>query len=141
MKQLRIFISSVQKEFAEERHALAVFINGDPLLRRFFYPVLFEDLPASGKGAERVYLDEVKECDIYLGLFGLQYGNENASGLSPTHVEFDLASRLAKTRLIYIKGNDSGRHPKMAKLVKSVDKELVRRRFESQPELIYAVKT
>jgi hypothetical protein len=131
------FISSVQKEFSEERRAaVAVFINGDPLLRRFFCPVLFEDLPASGKGANRVYLEEVKECDIYLGLFGHEYGNENSKGLSPTHVEYDLASRLGKTRLIYIKGKDAGRHPKMSALIKSVGIQLVRRRFESQPELM-----
>ncbi len=30
----RIFISSVQKEFAAERLALRAYIHGDPLLRR-----------------------------------------------------------------------------------------------------------
>ncbi len=35
MKQ-RIFISSVQKEFAKERKALGDFLRGDPLLCQFF---------------------------------------------------------------------------------------------------------
>jgi hypothetical protein len=42
----RIFVSSVQREFAEERRAIADFVQGDPLLRRFFTvflcpPILF----------------------------------------------------------------------------------------------------
>jgi ATP-dependent DNA helicase RecG len=41
-----IFIRSVQKELAEERRALKSFIEGDPLLRRYFRAFLFEDLPA-----------------------------------------------------------------------------------------------
>jgi len=31
-----LFISSVQKEFQEERRALKAFVEGDPLLRRYF---------------------------------------------------------------------------------------------------------
>ena len=46
MTPLRIFISSVQKEFAAERTALRDFLRGDALMRRFFEPFLFEDLPA-----------------------------------------------------------------------------------------------
>lgn len=40
---MKIFISSVQKEFATERKALAAYLAGDPLLRRFFECFLFED--------------------------------------------------------------------------------------------------
>ena len=36
MKKLRIFISSVQKELAAERLALAQYIRADALLSRFF---------------------------------------------------------------------------------------------------------
>ena len=46
MKQ-RIFISSVQKELAEERQALKAWLLGDALLSRFFDVFLFEDLPAT----------------------------------------------------------------------------------------------
>jgi len=40
MKQ-RLFISSVQREFAEERQALKAYILGDALLSRFFDVFLF----------------------------------------------------------------------------------------------------
>lgn len=40
MKPLRLFISNVQEEFAEERAVLGKYLRGDPLLRRFFEPFL-----------------------------------------------------------------------------------------------------
>ena len=93
----RIFISSVQKELATERRALKDYIHGDPLLRRFFEVFLFEDLPASDRRADAVYLDEVGRCDIYVGLFGDEYGFEDAEGISPTHREFTHATQRRST--------------------------------------------
>ena len=72
--KLRLFITSVQKEFAAERRALRDFVDGDALLRRFFSVFLFEDLPASDRRAGSVYLGEVDRCDIYIGLFGREWG-------------------------------------------------------------------
>lgn len=74
----KIFISSVQKEFKDERRALRDYINGDPLLRKFFEMFIFEDLPASDRRADEVYLEEVKSSDLYLGLFGNEYGIEDS---------------------------------------------------------------
>ena len=82
MKKLKIFISSVQKEFAKERQMLFEYLNSDPLLGLFFEPFLFENLPAADQRADAVYIKEVAECDIYLGLFGNSYGFENAEGIS-----------------------------------------------------------
>ena len=39
----RIFISSVQREFAKERKALAEYVRKDAILGRFFDVFLFED--------------------------------------------------------------------------------------------------
>src|SRR5689334_7580694 len=116
---LRLFISSVQNEFAPERAALRVYLRGDPLLRRFFEPFFFEDVPAADRRADQVYLDEVGRCDVYLGLFGDTYGTENAEGLSGTQREFDLATRRHKHRLIFVKGEgDHVREPKMQALIR-----------------------
>ena len=46
MNTIRIFISSVQREFAQKRNALRDYLRGDPLMRRFFDVFLFEDVPA-----------------------------------------------------------------------------------------------
>jgi predicted HTH transcriptional regulator len=139
MKQ-RIFISSVQKEFAEERQVLKAYLLGDALLSRFFDVFLFEDLPASDRRADAAYLDEVRRCDLYLALLGKEYGREDAEEFSPTKREFDEATRLGKTRIVFVKGtDDTGRHPKMRDLITTAGAQLIRRRFTTVAELIPSV--
>ena len=88
----RLFISGVQKELAEERQAVRDYVRGDPLLRRFFEVFLFEDLPASDRRADEVYLDEVDRSGLYVGLFGNEYGSVAGVTKSPTEQEFDRAT-------------------------------------------------
>jgi hypothetical protein len=134
---IRIFVSSVQKEFADERGALREYLRGDALMRRFFDVLLFEDVPAADRRADEVYLDEVRRCDIYVGLFGNDYGFEDPQGVSPTDREFDAASATGKYRLIYVKGtDDAARHPKMRALVAKAQATLIRKRFNSTAELL-----
>ena len=105
--RLRIFVSSVQKEFHQIRKDLKSFLLGDAVLRRFISEVfLFEDQPAGDRRSDEVYLSEVERCDVYLGLFGNQYGGEDSGGLSPTEHEFLCATRHHKTRLVYVWGTD-----------------------------------
>ncbi|MFM2276440.1 MAG: hypothetical protein RL211_2312, partial [Pseudomonadota bacterium] len=59
-----LFISSVQKELAQERRAVKDFVHADPLLSRFFEVFLFEDLPAADLRADAVYLSEVDRCTL-----------------------------------------------------------------------------
>ena len=130
MKPLRIFISSVQKEFAAERAALRDYLKNDPLLKRFFEVFLFEDLPASDRRVDAVYLEEVAASEIYIGLFGNEYGVPDKTGVSPTEREFNQAAALGKLRLIYVKGaDDKSKHLKMQALIRRAGSELVRRRF------------
>jgi len=137
---LRLFISSVQKDFAGERAALRDYLHGDSLLRRFFAPFLFEDVPAADRRAESVYLDEVAQCDVYVCLLGEHYGPENTAGLSATQREFAHATQLQKHRLVFIKGaDDRTKHPKMQAPIAHASGELIRSRFGSTPELIAGV--
>ena len=140
MTSLGIFISSVQKELEEERNAVKRFIENDPLLRRFFNVFLFEELPASDRQADAVYLAEVDQCTVYIGLFGNDYGFEDREGLSPTEREFDRATFQGKLRLIFVKGkDDTQRHPKMQTLIRKAGSQLIRRRFGSIAELTAAL--
>lgn len=140
VSRMKIFISSVQKEFAQERKALSDFLRGDPLLRRFFDVFLFEDAPAKDRRADDVYLDEVKKSSIFIGIFGNEYGIPDANGLSPTHREFARATQLQKHRLIFVKGADGGdRQPQMKALIKEAEAQLVRRRFSTAAELLSGV--
>lgn len=142
MNPIRIFISSVQSEFAQERKALRDYLHEDPLLRRFFDVFLFENVPASDRRPDQLYLDEVERCDLYVGLFGGDYGAEDAEGYSPTEREFDRATERGVHRLIFLKNlEDSARHPKMRALIGKAQSDLVRRRFHAPEELktgIYA---
>lgn len=104
MSRIRFFISSVQGEFSEERAAIRDHLRDDALLRRFFDEFLFEDAPALDRRPERLYLEEVERSDIYVGLFGSDYGSEDDEGVSPTEREFDRASASGSHRLIFVKG-------------------------------------
>ena len=138
--QSKIFISSVQKELANERRTVKSFMENDPLLSRFFTVFLFEDLPASDRRADAVYLTEVDQCDVYVGIFGDEYGFEDAEGVSPTEREFERATTAGKPRLIFVKGaDDRGRHPKMRSLIGKAGQQLIRRRFSSSHDLTAAL--
>jgi ATP-dependent DNA helicase RecG len=138
---LKVFISSVQKELAAERRAVRDFLTHDPLLRRFVGEVfLFEDIPASDRQPDNIYLAEVEQRDIYLALFGKEYGGKNPNGKSPTEQEFDHATKTGRERLVFVKGDDDKtRDPDMAKLIRKAGRQLTRRRFADTPALIREV--
>ena len=132
MTPIRIFVSSVQKEFAREREALRDYLCGDPLMRQFFDVFLFEDIPAADKRPDEFYLDEVERCDLYVGLFGNDYGMEDEKGLSPTEREFNRATASGAHRLIFVKGTDDDvRHPMMLVLIGKAQAGLIRKRFNT----------
>jgi len=131
-----IFVSSVQKELASERQAIRDFVRGDALLGKYFDVFLFEDLPAGDQAPDKLYLEEVDRCAIYLAIFGDDYGWENDEGLSPTELEFDRATHQRKPRLVFVKGSgDDRRHPKMRALIHRAQRQLTRRRFVDTAEL------
>jgi len=137
----KIFLSSVQKELAAERRAVKDFITHDPLLSRLISDVfLFEDIPAGDRKPDDIYLDEVEQCDIYLAIFGNQYGWKNEDGKSPTELEFEHATKTHRERLVFVKGSeDKSREPDMAKLVNRAGRQVTRRRFSDTPGLIREV--
>ena len=137
----RIFISSVQAEFAEERAFLKRFIENNPILSRFFSVFAFElDVPASDKTTSEVYLEELSRCDIYLGLIGNDYGHEDAEGISPTEREFDEATRLGLERLIMVKGgNNAKRKRKEKAFLQKVSSQLTWQTYHTLSNLLDSV--
>ena len=140
MNPIRIFISSVQREFAQEREVLRDYLRGDPLMRRFFDVFLFEAVPALDRRPDDLYLGEVEQSDIYVGLFGNDYGSEDTDGISPTEREFDRATANEVHRLIFVKGtSNDNRHPKMQALIRKAQAGLIRKRFNTSEELVTAL--
>lgn len=131
-----IFISSVQKEFAQERQALALYVREDELLKLFFEPYLFEETAATSHTPSAIYLEEVKRSSIYLGLLGNEYGYEDEEGVSPTEREFDQAQYEGIPCWIFISGKqDSDRHIKEQAFIKKVGALVSRKRFDSLESL------
>ena len=63
MTKQKIFISSVQGEFQNERTQIADYIRHDALLSFYFEPFLFEELPAQDRSAQAAYsYDPLASC-------------------------------------------------------------------------------
>ena len=137
MKPINIFISSVQSEFAKERRILADYLRNDAMFRKICEVFIFEDIPAQDRLAHDLYITEVKKCDIYIGLFGREFGFEFEDETSPTEREFDSASLNHKYRLIFLlNAAAKERHPKMNRLIGKVSESLVYGKFSSPSELL-----
>jgi len=136
MPKETIFISSVQKEFAAERKALAAYLREDELLKSFFEPYLFEEMAANDGSPEEVYVGEVIKSHIYLGLLGRDYGFEDAEGVSPTEREFDKAREESKPCWVFIKSDHHlGRHEKEEAFIAKVGERVSRKRFGNLEDL------
>lgn len=140
MVKRKIFISSVQGEFFKERKTLWEYLMSDPLLGLFFEPFAFEQLPAVDRSAKEVYLKELEKCDIYLGILGKDYGYEDQQGISPTEREFDHATKLHKTKFVYLSSHrPKERHPKEQMFIDKAQHVVVRKQFNTLTELLSAV--
>lgn len=140
--KVRIFTSSVQKEFEQERLKLFEWITSDPFLGKFFEVFLFENLPSMDNCPQQVFLDEIGQCEIYLGILGRKYGFVGKKGVSVTEEEFDEASHLHKHRLVFVSDHpDEKRDKEQIKFIQKAQAFLVRRKFsgyEDLKSLIYA---
>lgn len=140
MTRKKIFISSVQLEFSNERKQIADYIRQDALLSIYFEPFLFEELPAQDKSAQSAYLEQAASSDIYLLLVGEQYGYQDAEGISPTEREYDVATFNYTYRIAFIKDTKC-RDEKEEVFKRKIDNDVIRNIFRSYEELqsgIYA---
>ena len=134
MNKQKIFISSVQREFLDERKQVADYIRQDALLSRYFEPFLFEELPAQDRSAQIAYLDEAAHSELYLLLMGEQYGYQDESGISPTEREYDTATANHAYRIAFIK-EVTDREAKEEAFKRKIDSDVIRNTFHSYEEL------
>ncbi|MFH1368862.1 MAG: ATP-binding protein [Elusimicrobiota bacterium] len=138
MKKQKIFISANQKELRDERFAVKEVVLNNSSLRNCFDVFLFEDLPAKSNPPSSTYLKEVAGSDIYLGIFGNEYGVKGRDGLSATEREFRhfIKQNPHGDTLIYIKGaTDSQKDKDVQKLIKSARERSIYKRFNTVVEL------
>lgn len=137
----RIFISSVQREFAKERKLLKRYIAKNPAYRRLFDTFVFEeDAVSTDRRTDEVYLDELARCQIYIGLIGNQYGFCDAEGISPTEREYDEATRLGLPRLIFVLGKSGGaREDKEESFLRKISTDLIRSKCDDPDALLLEI--
>lgn len=136
--RFKVFISGNQTELREERFAVKDAIQYTPIIRNFFQPFLFEDLPAGGRDAVSTFLAEVKSSDVYVGILGDFYGSKNEDSISATELEYNTFSETVTDGeiLIFIKGHDDDlRDSEINLFFKKTKKLSTYKRFDSIEDL------
>ncbi|MCD4727045.1 MAG: DUF4062 domain-containing protein [Pirellulales bacterium] len=120
----KIFVGGVQKELKAERLAVQEMVEGDALLKDYFRVFLFEKVPAGGRSSKIVYLKEVRACNVYIVIFGEEYGKVSKNKISATEEEFIEAKKRFKYVLVYIKGkSDSTKDKRVKKIIAEIKDE------------------
>lgn len=73
--ELRVFISTVQKELADDRTELKVLFTSDPFLGQHPVSCFFEQYPAPLRSDKKAYLKLLEKCQIYVLIIGREYGS------------------------------------------------------------------
>lgn len=122
---IRVFISSKQIEFAEERRAIRAIVESSPLMA----PVLGEDFVPERSDARSRYLADVDRCPIYVGLFGCTYS-------ASTEDEYRHAlHNPTREVLLYVRPCPDRRDEKLSELIKEFERNHVTTKLESIPKL------
>ena len=141
MTNYKVFISSVQAEFASERQLIYDFIRKDELISQYFEPFIFEQIAAQDTNPRQLYLDEARQSQVYLLLVGQNYGNAQPNDLSPTEKEYEAANEGNAYRVAFIKDLDNmPREEREERFFRRVQSELSYRVFSNPSVLISLVK-
>ena len=141
MPKYKVFISSVQSEFANERQRVYDFICHDELMGQYFEPFIFEQIAAQDTNPRQLYLEEASSCQVYLLFVGQWYGNALPGELSPTEKEYLAAGEGNAYRVAFIKDLDNLQRDEREELFfRKVQNELSYRVFSNPSVLISLVK-
>ena len=141
MPKFKVFISSVQSEFASERLRLYDYIRQDELMSQYFDPFIFEKTAAQDTNPRQLYLEEAAASEVYLALIGQYYGNAADGELSPTEKEYNAAGEGNAYRVAFIKDLDEQpREEREERFFRRVQDELTYRVFSNPSVLLSLVK-
>ena len=141
MPKFKVFISSVQSEFASERLRLYDYVRQDDLMSQYFEPFIFEKTAAQDTNPRQLYLDEAAASEVYLALIGQYYGNAADGELSPTEKEYNAAGEGNAYRVAFIKDLDEQpRDEREERFFRRVQEELTYRVFSNPSVLLSLVK-
>jgi hypothetical protein len=112
---MKVFVSSVMEGFEDYRAAACAAIESldHEVIRA-------EDFPASASSSRIACLQGVRAADLVVLILGERYGwSETASGLSPTHEEFQEA--IPQAKVIPFVQSGVTREPKQADFIREVE--------------------
>lgn len=137
--KFKIFLSSNQQEFENEREFVKREIEQDYVLNRFFEVFSFEETSASGKTPVELYSHEVVNSDVYIGLIGSDYGNISESGISATEYEYNLFNKAHNDVLIFLK-DVKFREDNVNTFIEKIKDEHSYQTFKDKYELYFEVR-
>jgi formylglycine-generating enzyme required for sulfatase activity len=98
VEMLKIYISSTYEDLKEERKAAAQAVRSMGHIA-----IGMEDYVASDSRPVDKCLDDVRSCDVYMGIFAWRYGFiPNGYDKSITHLEYEAAGNAGIPRLIFL---------------------------------------
>lgn len=136
---IKVFISSNQKEFRVERKRIKEDLENDPSFSDYFEFFVFEEGPAQAISPEELYIDEVMNSEIYIGLLGSVYGDIKDNGLSATENEYNIFSSSKHEAYFFIK-NNCQREEKVEEFIAKIQDNKVFKFFDDYDELILKIK-
>jgi hypothetical protein len=127
LEPIRVFISSKQSEFRDERRKMAEIIEEMPLLA----PILAEDWAPERLEVREKFLGDVRRSPIYVGLFGEVYSQ-------PTVLEYETArENPCREILIYIRKHEpTAIDPRLAPLLAQFQDRHTCKCFETAQDLL-----
>jgi hypothetical protein len=124
----RVFVSSTLGELAPERRAVSRALSSLRLTA-----VMFE-AGARPHPPGEVYRAYLEQSDVFLGLYWQRYG-QLVPGSSVSGLEEEFVLSRGKPRLLYLKTPAPDREPRLADLVRRIEREASYRRFSTPAEL------
>lgn len=125
---IEVFVSSKMGELETERA-----IAKEQIIRSGLSPVLADDWAPSRESMRQVYLESVKSCHIYLGIFHREYSEATIEEYGAA------ASNPYREIIIYIKSSSpDARDPKLLSFIKDIATRHVYFEFQ-RPEILLTV--
>lgn len=129
---IKIFLSSNRNEFIEERLFIKKSLIEDSLLKNWVNVFLFEeDVESSSFPPKEVYISEIRNSDIYIGLLGYTYGRLTEEGISATELEYIEYKKIKSDYFFYVKKMNK-REKKMNEFIKRIQQETTYTTFNSK---------
>lgn len=128
-EEIRVFVSSKQSELDTERAIIREQAQKVGLI-----PILAEDWPPGRTDIRQVYLNQVRMCPIYIGVFYQSF--------SPATVEeYNVAKNHPyREILVYIRNSDEAtRDPRLADVLRDIAANHVYFNYNKPEDLLYVI--